>query len=207
MITAPSLCLSGETGETGWPTMGALTGSETTAAETALPGPPLREVSSLRFGSLCASVLRLARLWKSTVRVCLCLSGRQVGYPPPRRRLPRVSHRGRLQAQTSRGAKQAQQWGAFSIAGVCKDEQAERGDKRRHMTKGQRAMVAAKILFLRNKYSQRESAPKARPANFLRRSKRAKVDSLKRTPRPTQVVFRKPRFMLNPSLRSLNINR
>ena len=26
--------------------------------------------------------------------------------------------------------------GAFSIAGVCKDEQAERGGKRRHMTKG-----------------------------------------------------------------------
>jgi hypothetical protein len=32
MITAPSLCLSGEIGETGRPTMGAVTGSETTAA-------------------------------------------------------------------------------------------------------------------------------------------------------------------------------
>jgi hypothetical protein len=59
--------------------------------------------------------------------------------------------------------------GAFSIAGGCKDEQAERGGKRRHMTKGQRAMIAAKIFPFNEK--QRESAPNARPANFLRRLK------------------------------------
>ena len=119
----------------------------------------------------------------------MALPGGPVVYPPPRRRLPRVSHRGRLQAQTSRGANQAQQRGLSPSPGVCKDEQAERGGKRRHMTKGQRAMIAEKKIFLKKK-----------------KKKKKKISGQRKTSQPSQIVFRKPRFMLNPSLRSLNSN-
>ena len=100
-----------------------------------------------------------------TYRVCVSLSVRQVGYPPP----PADSH------ADSHGATPKRSKGGESFAGACKDEQAERGGKRRHMTKGQRAMIAAKIRGLYKNYTQRESAPNARPANFLRRLNEAKV--------------------------------
>ena len=168
--------------------------------------PPLREGSSL---ALLVS-LRVC-FFETRTAVGRCMEegvGEDFSFPPwlstPTGLSPWPSPSADFTWRKTSAAK-----GAFSIAGVCKDEQAERGGKRRHMPKGQRAMIAAKIRSL-NERSANQRQTQGRPTS-LRRLNEAKVANLgnficaikplferKQITRPCTVQARKAKAAASP---------